>query len=77
MSQKEFFWCGEGDLNPHGIAPASTSSRKCLFRRVSRADKSMILRPRKYRPVSPILLRWLHFGYTPEGFMRRCRSSSR
>lgn len=19
-------WCGEGDLNPHGIAPASTSS---------------------------------------------------
>jgi hypothetical protein len=24
--QRLFNWCGEGDLNPHGIAPASTSS---------------------------------------------------
>ena len=26
MKTKEIFWCGEGDLNPHEIAPASTSS---------------------------------------------------
>ena len=26
MIPKGLFWCGEGDLNPHGIAPASTSS---------------------------------------------------
>jgi hypothetical protein len=26
MTPKELFWCGEGDLNPHEIAPASTSS---------------------------------------------------
>ena len=26
MTPKEIFWCGEGDLNPHEIAPASTSS---------------------------------------------------
>jgi integrase len=26
MSHKEIFWCGEGDLNPHELAPASTSS---------------------------------------------------
>ena len=24
--QRLLMWCGEGDLNPHGIAPASTSS---------------------------------------------------
>ena len=26
MTTKEIFWCGEGDLNPHEIAPASTST---------------------------------------------------
>jgi len=26
MIPKTDIWCGEGDLNPHGIAPASTSS---------------------------------------------------
>ena len=26
MTPKEIFWCGEGDLNPHEIAPASTST---------------------------------------------------
>jgi predicted transcriptional regulator len=26
MTPKEIMWCGEGDLNPHEIAPASTSS---------------------------------------------------
>ena len=24
--QRLLIWCGEGDLNPHEIAPASTSS---------------------------------------------------
>ena len=24
--QRLLMWCGEGDLNPHEIAPASTSS---------------------------------------------------
>jgi hypothetical protein len=24
--QRPLIWCGEGDLNPHEIAPASTSS---------------------------------------------------
>jgi hypothetical protein len=26
MIQRLKIWCGEGDLNPHEIAPASTSS---------------------------------------------------
>jgi hypothetical protein len=39
MSHKEFLWCGEGDLNPHEIAPASTSSQKSGFRRVSLRPK--------------------------------------
>ena len=26
MTPKGFLWCGEGDLNPHEIAPASTST---------------------------------------------------
>jgi hypothetical protein len=26
MKPKDILWCGEGDLNPHEIAPASTSS---------------------------------------------------
>ena len=26
MIQRPQTWCGEGDLNPHEIAPASTSS---------------------------------------------------
>ena len=26
MIQQPLIWCGEGDLNPHEIAPASTSS---------------------------------------------------
>jgi hypothetical protein len=26
MTPKEILWCGEGDLNPHEIAPASTST---------------------------------------------------
>ena len=27
MTRKGKIWCGEGDLNPHEIAPASTSSK--------------------------------------------------
>jgi hypothetical protein len=34
MSPKEIFWCGEGDLNPHEISPASTSSNFSLYRPV-------------------------------------------
>ena len=26
LIRKPFIWCGEGDLNPHEIAPASTST---------------------------------------------------
>ena len=26
LIQRLLIWCGEGDLNPHEIAPASTSS---------------------------------------------------
>ena len=26
MKPRQILWCGEGDLNPHEIAPASTSS---------------------------------------------------
>jgi hypothetical protein len=28
-------WCGEGDLNPHELSPASTSSQNPLYRGVS------------------------------------------
>ena len=33
--QRLLIWCGEGDLNPHEIAPASTSSNLTLFPGVS------------------------------------------
>jgi len=36
-------WCGEGDLNPHEIAPASTSSQNPLYRQASSRPKSFIL----------------------------------
>src|ERR1700722_5838914 len=36
-------WWGEGDLNPHEIAPASPSSQNCVFHRVSQRPKSLIL----------------------------------
>jgi len=31
MKIRKIKWCGEGDLNPHEIAPASTSSYRVLF----------------------------------------------
>jgi hypothetical protein len=35
MKTQQKVWCGEGDLNPHEIAPASTSTyTKYLVRRV-------------------------------------------
>ena len=67
MEPKGIFWCGEGDLNPHGIAPASTSSNKMLFRRVSPIDTMLILGRRASRAVSPILPRWLHFWLHSRG----------
>jgi len=35
MKTRQENWCGEGDLNPHEIAPASTSSQNPLYRGVS------------------------------------------
>src|SRR5215467_8310789 len=35
-------WCGEGDLNPHEIAPASTSSAFGAVRRVPCQPKLLI-----------------------------------
>ena len=44
LIRKPDTWCGEGDLNPHEIAPASTSSQNFLFQRVSYTLNSLILR---------------------------------
>ena len=54
-------WCGEGDLNPHEIAPASTSSQNRPYRRVSSQPKYLIYLEWRYPPVSPIFPAWLHF----------------
>jgi len=35
-------WCGEGDLNPHEIAPASTSSKFPEVGSVPRTRKRLI-----------------------------------
>src|SRR5580700_4867044 len=59
---RELKWCGEGDLNPHEIAPASTSSRKCVFCRVSWGPKQLICQWQLYPRVSWFFQRWLHFG---------------
>jgi hypothetical protein len=37
-----------GDLNPHEIAPASTSSERRLYRGVLQTDKSLILRDGRF-----------------------------
>jgi len=52
MTPKEFLWCGEGDLTPHEIAPASTSTQLSLFRRLSLSYKSMISESSWYHRVS-------------------------
>jgi hypothetical protein len=35
MKIQQLKWCGEGDLNPHEIAPASTSPKTRRYPRVS------------------------------------------
>jgi hypothetical protein len=55
-------WCGDGDLNPHEIAPASTSSQKRLYRGVSSIPESLILLRWLFRPVSPVIRN--HFNST-------------
>ena len=62
-------WCGEGDLNPHEIAPASTSSDKTLYRRVSWWPKLLILGERLYRRVSQRILKPLQFRYSRRPFL--------
>ena len=44
MKTREENWCGEGDLNPHEIAPASTSRYLTRFRGVPSNRISLILR---------------------------------
>ena len=36
LTLRAIFWCGEGDLNPHEIAPASTSRYLTGFPEVAR-----------------------------------------
>ncbi len=48
MTPKEICWCGEGDLNPHEIAPASTSSAFWVFRSHPERAKWLILRERPF-----------------------------
>ncbi len=43
LIQRPQTWCGEGDLNPHGIAPASTSKHLTEFCRGSPGRKSLKL----------------------------------
>jgi hypothetical protein len=54
MTPKEFLWCGEGDLNPHQIAPASTSSKFPEVGSVPKTSKRLIFHVRPFRsgPVS-------------------------
>ena len=62
LQAKGEIWCGEGDLNPHEIAPASTSSNKTLFPRVSRSIIRRfygVWRITEFRLFSP---GWLQFG---------------
>ena len=35
LKRRLVMWCGEGDLNPHELSPASTSSQNPLYRGVS------------------------------------------
>ena len=46
-------------MNPHEIAPASTSSEKRDFPAVPRCPKPLILHGRLYRAVSPAFAPWL------------------
>src|ERR1035441_8804553 len=52
-------WCGEGDLNPHEITPASTSSDRRWYRRVSSRPKCVICLRRAYPRVSRSIPSWL------------------
>src|ERR1022692_2750897 len=54
MKPKEILWCGEGDLNPHEIAPASTSRYLTRFRPVSRSCVLCRERGNQYPRVSPV-----------------------
>ena len=55
MKTREKNWCGEGDLNPHEIAPASTSRYLTRFRGVPSNRISLILRADLCPGVSWIL----------------------
>jgi len=62
-------WCGEGDLNPHEIAPASTSTQTSEFHLVSLWRKLLDLESDFLQAVSYIA-QALGFGSpsTPGGF---------
>jgi hypothetical protein len=61
--QWPIIWCGEGDLNPHEITPASTSSHWSGFRRVSPTAISLNSLVPLFRCVSRSVMGWLHSGY--------------
>ncbi len=54
MSLRGLLWCGGGDLNPYGIAPASTSSDFKSYPRVARAFLRILYRAHPYPPVFPV-----------------------
>ena len=56
---------GEGDLNPHEIAPASTSTQNSVYRRVSSGLILLKNIAPRYRSASPSFLKPLQFHYTP------------
>jgi hypothetical protein len=51
--QRPLIWCGEGDLNPHEIAPASTSSGFPVVGSVPTSRKLLIFHVRPF-PSGPI-----------------------
>ena len=55
--QRPQIWCGEGDLNPHEIAPASTSSLNVPFQGGQKRPKSLTsqMRPVRRGPERPAL----------------------
>ena len=67
MKIQQLKWCGEGDLNPHEIAPASTSSEATLFRGVSWRPKSLIPLNNLYRRLSSGFTKPLQIPLQSEG----------
>ncbi len=59
-------WYGEGDLNPHGIAPASTSRENGQLPRASWIDSSLILRHCCIAQFRPFSVGGYTLGYTPK-----------